>query len=608
MHSLENKKQAGSPAENGRAHRKKHVLVHLFSVCLALGITPGLVAPCSGQTRKKKKVQPPVVRFDTPVDSTKKKTEKPNKKATAEKKDERLQLPDVLIYGTDSEKRIVGKKITISPDNTELISPSTIYDPTHNIDVKKGSRAKLGQQEYMDKSSMGELNIYGGLYQLYGAAAKWWHDMTTFEYGIDADFSHTDGQFTNSQHDEMGLGFMVGLQPSRESALKATGRYQRIDYGLHGARLPLYRRELDFAAMQVAGELNPTENMQLRLDSGFEKASAKDTGDEVSTLLHDVDNLFLTLGAAATVYFDNSELKLKATATSDKVDHALNDTSGTSWQQVRLGYSFPISGRLSSELAMNYTAVKNGDQKQQMLRPDASFLYVPHQNFVASLSYSGGMKYTTWKAMMNRNPYMNLISQATPEREKWAVTAHIDWRVASDFVFKMKYEQRHVENFNFFARDTNGTFALNHGEFRLGLTSIGGRIDFNETMNLEFSLNVLSDGYKAGNNFDNLIDIPYRGEFHMPFRFEYKPIDKVRLTTTLSWIGARRTQLLPEEGTNNFEELSSYLNGIFSANWTLSDNVEIYGSFNNMLDDNYEKWSGYQENGASGRAGFRASW
>src|SRR5574341_1541078 len=85
-------------------------------------------------SQEKEKPQPPPPRLDLPDDSTA--TAEREKQEGKETASDRLQLPDVLIYGKDSEVRILGEKMTVSPDRLML-------EPLSEDDLRASGPAEM---------------------------------------------------------------------------------------------------------------------------------------------------------------------------------------------------------------------------------------------------------------------------------------------------------------------------------------------------------------------------------------------------------------------------------------------------------------------------------
>ncbi len=564
---------------------------------------------------KKKKPQAPKTRVTLPKDSTKTKAGQKGKSQNQKAKDERLELPDVLIYGEDSERRVAGEKITISGDQPELVNPSATYDPVKARDIQPAAERRQYQQELRrSQSTQAGLRVHGGQYEQIGVAGSLWQSLPSFNYGLDAIVDHTGGQFENSQRDNVTLGGRIGFGSGSRGRTRFEGRFSTLRYGLHGAVADsTYKRDVDTSELLYAGQYFLTSTLQTTLEAGFQTADLQDKVDTLATLPLNVDNTRYKLGIEIKQTIGGSEISLSGSTISDKAEGAINDSAEVKLHEASLGFDFNLGPKLNTTIALDYTRSELGSEIQTRLRPSVRLFLIPVEKIAATLSFTSGLSYRPWTDMFSTNPYISPFSRPRPENKVWDISAGIDWRLTPSFIVKGRFERKKINGLNFFLRDTEGAYTLNFDEFVLGLASIGGRLQVNDQLKAEFSFNIFDDSYKIGEgNFQGIFDVPYRGEFRAPLNIEYSPTEKLSLETNVAWIGDRRISILPDEvlpdGTPVFLKLPSYIYGGFNINYRISEQFGIFASANNILNDAYARWENYQEMGFNALGGFTATW
>ncbi|MCA9742839.1 hypothetical protein KC734_14975 [candidate division KSB1 bacterium] len=569
----------------------------------------------SQEKKKPEKPQAPPTRIKIPADSTKADSAQAKAgKAALPQNDERLQLPDVLIYGSGGEKRTAGKKITISPDQPELVNPPSLYNPLQTEDVEAGERQQLLQTGAKSKFRQFELAAFGGQYDLYGGNGKYWQSLAAFNFGIEADYSHLGGQFENSQDKRFSLGMRLGLTPSPGNNWRLSAQHVSADYGLYGSAVAGHTRETLATAAEFAGDFELSEVVRSSITAEFGKGDLRNAADAASAGLFDVENTYYAATGEVGAHFANSELKLQARTLGDQLDAAGNDSAEVKWHALNFSYNFALSGKVSAELSADYTAVSvDGAATQTRLRPGARMFLAPSRKLVITASFSSGFTYMPWQNALAANRYIANGTRPLPEDNKWRVTANVDWQVSRNFVFKAKYENQRIDGLNYFLRDSLGTFALHRDDFRMGLASVGGQLIFSETMKLDFSLNLFEDALRLnGQDFNNLYDVPYRGEFRAPVTLTLAPRKNLSFETQFAWVGKRRTALLQvAEAAGEvprFQELSAYLFSTIHMNWQAAQHVEIFAQANNLVDDGFDAWQGYPEMGLNALLGARYIW
>jgi hypothetical protein len=445
-------------------------------------------------------------------------------------------------------------------------------------------------------------------------AGGWWQAVSGFDFGVEAAGSRLVGQFENSQKDDLSLGFRLGLSPAASNQWRLYAQYAASDYGLYGSALPGHSREFVATAAKLTGQFELASGLKTLLEADFEKGDLRDAADSLAAALLDIDNTYYALSGELSRNFANSELRLRAKTLGDRVRTTANDSAEINWHAANLSYNFALSKKISAELSADWTAIKiDGGRTESKLRPGVRLFFAPSQKLIATASYNSGFEYLPWKNALSANPYLANATRPLPEKIDWKVAVKIDWQVTKSFIFKAKYENMQVDGYNYFTRDSLGTFGLQTGEFKLGLASIGGRLHFSDDVKFEFSLNIFDDAFLVGDgNYNTIFDIPYRGEFRAPLKIEITPVENLTVETNLAWIGARRTTLLPVElpdsQTGRFQELPAYLYASFLANYQIGEHFEAFGQLNNLFDDRYESWQGYQEMGMNGLLGLHYRW
>lgn len=192
--------------------------------------------------QEKEKPQPPSPRLALPDDSTA--TAEREKQESEEKTSDRLQLPDVLIYGKDIEVRILGEKMTVSPGRLML-------EPLSEDEVRTGGPAalagsKAARHEETSPPNNFRADLVGGSFGQFalGAFARFVRALTgsqpnkRMELSADLDFNRADGQFSNSDFRDWRLGVTGGYNwgEASRTQLRIGGGNRR--YGFHGAINP----------------------------------------------------------------------------------------------------------------------------------------------------------------------------------------------------------------------------------------------------------------------------------------------------------------------------------------------------------------------------------
>ena len=551
-----------------------------------------------------RKPQAPTTRIGIPEDSLKVDDSQRQTAKPAEKPDQRLKLPDVMIYGEDRAKRKAGKKITITPDQPELITPPSLYEPVQAEAIERGQRTTLDSTRKQRQRQL-ETSAFGGRYSQFGASAVWWQNLTDIDYQLDADFSRTNGQFPNSARDDLAVGLGLGWHPAENSQWRLQGNYLSADYGLYGAADPEDDRRLTQGRAEFTGEAGLADALSLELsaeigsadlqDKAFAAGQTRETRETASTLDH---------RAAATLKWalKNSEFNLEYETVGDQFEatHVGKvDLSESLWQAR---YAFLLGKSLGAQVSAGFSSRLVRGIRENKFRPGARLVYVPSQNVTLFGEFRSGYEYQRWTDRLQNNPYLQAGAYAVPADVLWDVDVEMEWRITPGLVLQAAFKRTRTDDYAYFERDSLGTFAIQTADVRLGEVSLGLELSLSEVLQAEFSLQSLEDAVRQDGDLVPELDLPYRPEMRIPAKLTYRPGKAWQIDLNLAFVGTRRTMLL------STEELPSYVNLGAGAAYRFNKTVELFLELDNLLDSNYEIWQGYREMGFNTILGARARW
>lgn len=577
----------------------------IYGMLATLGAAQAM--PAQEPQKKPEKPEAPAKRLDVPADSAA--ADSARRAARLQTKpapgEDRLQLPDVLIYGQDRGKRTGGRKITISPDQVELVSPPALYSPADLGDVPRSGRQDVPLPDQRGRTSQGTATAYGGQYGQAGVDGTWWQALPGFDYGIEAAWKRRDGQFSNSQMDSVALGARLGLMTGQASHLWIDAGYHGSDYGLYGATLRGYTRERIRTVAGFSSHFDLPSEIALAIDGQLQSGDVRDQLDSLAAPLHELDNFFVAVAADFAKVVKDSEFHLRVRGLRDRVTGLPFDTTSIEWYSANLSVDVPLGARVRAEMSANFTGTRFGGSNATRLRPGLQLVYVPGAAVVLSARFSSGITYTPWDQVLDANPYFSGRSRPFPEEKKWGLAANLEWQLSEAFLLRARYETSRIAGYNYFQRDAFGTFAIERGEWRLGQATVAGETQLSDKLRLDIRVKIFHDAFRTPDGrFDSLYDIPYRGQFQVPVELAFTPVPALTITPRVSWIDARRTAPLPEAG----RELSGFLYTGLDVSFTAGRVVILFGAVRNAINEDYDLWDGYQEFGAHAIAGLRAKW
>ncbi|MCG8565195.1 MAG: TonB-dependent receptor [Desulfobacterales bacterium] len=122
---------------------------------------------------------------------------------------------------------------------------------------------------------------------------------------------------------------------------------------------------------------------------------------------------------------------------------------------------------------------------------------------------------------------------------------------------------------------------------------------------LEFGLTYTYNDTKDPNG-EKLTRRP-ENKFHLNSR--YRPVEALQLNLDLFWVGVREAISSAKDVNGNaVDVLEKYTLVNFSAGYDLTENIQIYGRLDNLLDEDYEEAWSYATAGRSAYAGIKVSY
>lgn len=572
-----------------------------------------VIAAFSAGAQEKTKPQPPPPRLAVPDDSTK--TGAREKKDAGEQPAEKLQLPDVLIYGKDTEVRTTGQKITVSPDRLTVEPPTSGEAPRDSAAALLGSKASL-QQESKTSPNNFRASLAGGAFgQLevtaHARAARMLAQKDRrIEVSAGGNVNRADGQFANSDFREWHVEASAGYNWREASAVQLKIGGGNRQYGFYGAVNP----ELDAEVQKFSSEGHvrlPAGSTAEFTVSGQWQFDNYDYLQNGAAPDESVDERVSLLRATFEKRFRRAALQFAVESLSDRLDfpprstdlilrgsatNRLSQFSG----EVRFpaGRSFTITtgGRLTH-------AQSQGREQESRFGPLLRVVAVPRQRLALSAEFSNGWRYTTLTTRWSGNPYLAANKSVLPEEVTANLALAAEYRLVRGWVLKAQYSRVAVRGLNYYEREgATGLFALRQlDEVTLVDITLGMEMNFGDQFLLSGALHFLNDDIDDP-GLPVFADVPYRGEIWLPAKLEYLPTPKTRVVAEARLVGSRRITLIDNT------KLDGYLEVRGRGEWKALQSLTLFAEGRNLLDNSFEKWQGYREIGLNFVAGLAAAW
>lgn len=548
---------------------------------------------------QEKKAAPPPTSFEVKPDSANQKvnSKRKRKKAKSKKKDN-LNLPEVKIYGKNTTRHIGGEKKSVAGDKTELIVPDVDYQPMPLSDVEQGQRQTV-QKENAGKYQQVRSSLFGGQFAQMGASTEFWLANDHLDFGFDAGWQKSDGEFANQNSELLDAGFSFGYAAQKRKSWRLKFRHSSNDFGLYGALADSSKRNITGNQFDITVKSPLPFDVRGKANLQFKLISID--GNRSQGLLD--ERKVLSIDARISKNFDNIEFNFLPFAYFNRSIGGNLTNAYFDWFSLTAKSKIPFSSKFVMDISAAGQAIDFGVQRTNHGLFNLSALYVPSATTSVKFRFLTGYRFLEWQKLIQHNRF--ITNNLTPQVEKvsWSGAFSFDWRLRDAMTFSMSYSLQRIENFHYFERDSAGLFITPVVELIQRQFAVGLKFEPAQNLTLEGLLKL--EDYNLQNvvlNGRQFYDLPYFPAIRMPVKLSFTPWHKFKFSVNGEFIG-ERAFLLMDEG-----KLPAY--SAVSANVVLqvNEHLDLFFEGNNLTNSHHEIWQGYKAVGFNVLGGIHAAW
>jgi hypothetical protein len=541
------------------------------------------------------KAKPPPTRIEAKKDTLRSRPQPVKKKPEA-----KIEIPDVLIYGRDTMRRLVGEKLSPQKDSLEVVAPPVSFErrAADGFDQRK---MKLDAGEPLVRQT--RARFVGGRFATFTAEVARWGQSGGFDYTVEARLRRSNGQFPNSEYTRVDLGGAMGLALGPKLRGEVVAALRAYDYGLQGSTLPDRDRQVFSGELRSRWLWSAGAETEVELSA---EAGALRLEPAPASLLTQLgattDRWFRVKGKIA---WGPSERRLSLAGDLIADHYNNNPIPG---RDVRLGSVWgAASVRLSPQMSLLATlGVQRQDverERETFFAPQAKVLWQASQRFAFHASAGRELRYQPFVRLLDENAYLSITPTLLPEKVKAYMELGIEYKLSDEVTAVSVLRNERMDRYGFWQRsDSTGLFDYRRVD-DVGLTTagLGLRVAVPSGIEADMRLLILDDR-RGQPGSEEAFDLPYRERYQVPLRFSYRPSDQVRLRTTSTWVSSRRTRLDSSEALPAF--------------WVLDAEVEVQVTSSlalvvqgrNLTDRRYSLWQGFPEMGVVVMGGVVGRW
>jgi len=546
------------------------------------------------------KVKPPPTRMALPSDSVQAPGGQPQPAAAESEKPE-LELPEVLIQGTDRIVRLTNEKESVVPDNPALVRPDTppqVISSWFQLQAAKPRYQATGP--VVRRSTWGHLQ--GGSYATFTGDLGHWQEFGALTLHGRGWLDRSAGQYRNSQYTRGGLELHSDYHVNSRLTTSVEGGYRQSGIGLQTAALTgqtrtggtgtlgaglqwdvagntTFQGRVHFGSTRLTSDTNATELD--RTEDGWSEAS----GELVSQILG------FQLGARGR--YLRETLRRPGAAWENSA----------SFGEAGIESLFPLSGALSAGIGVNYHAVTTDSLgAANRVSPFGRINFVPGNWLGISATVYSGYDYETFTQRWRENPYAAHALPLRPEETSLGWKVSVEYRMTEALGIHAGIDYSAMNTLYYWQRDpATGYFtARDAGEVRIVQVQGGVTWQPGDWLDLRASLVTYSASYPTSSPLTGSAFIPYRPQVSVPLQATLSLPSAFQLTVDGEITGPR------EVGFGGVPALSGYdlLNASISR--TFAEKYTVLLSATNLLNIPYITWEQYSEPGIRVFLGVKA--
>ena len=512
----------------------------------------------------------------------------------------KIDLPEYVITGNAAIDLPNAEKQPVPEDSQSTIPLSLLSPPLTRSDeiaqVAIGSKKEIGER--IAPLLNGKMDA--GVGTFFSPQAGLWFGQTLGDYcySLDGQYSRTKGfaSFTDRSGGSIGLDGSTQLKSYNPyfdgSEIHAGMTYKSDTYHWYGTRIPsLSRNRTD---LTVSAGLKNWSRSPFVYDGvvGYESFEVSDSSKTVGET-----RVFLR--GATRLMASTIPLHVKLDAQLGSVSTG-NSSSGLAYIDVTVGSERYTWKALALDGSLNgYFAGGMDNQRILRLYPHLDVAYRLNDQHTLRVAYEPEIEPVTLSAKVFENRYLSSLSSIKHTDDQQDATLALESYWTAGTSTKLEARVQSIKDYPLYADSlSQGVWLLAYGG-RTTIASFSGEVFAKLRSNDYFAAKLTattSNNSKSGNA------IPYVPVFEVGISYTNQIASRWTGVATLTLIHQRKDNVV------NINTLPSILLIGLGCEYSFLRQAGVFFEIQNLLNEQYEYWRGYQENPFVLSAGFSLRW
>jgi hypothetical protein len=497
-----------------------------------------------------------------------------------------LNLPDVIIYGTERSIRKIGSKLNVKGESFQILTQH--IDSSSPSSVKQFRFRKLIHQEKMPSTAVkSKILLQYGSYNTPNVIVNRWQEFKHTNYGINIGYNRSDGQFENSQFYKTNGSLNLGIDASQSIKFSIKSELSKSEYGLYGSPIEQFNRSLTIGKAHIFSNYKLSSSLSSSMNFSIKQTNLSDDA-KIDSVNNEIQERALKLSADITKIIKTKTRLMFGVKYSH--NEIIDSTETLNHLIAFSGLTFPVADFLTLNTTVSYEKITSAKER---FSPTVELSFTPFRSIGLSFKGTRYYKANYFSELLNKSDYLSpKISQPITD-VKFDLNGKLELLLSKSIIFKTEASRKWIDNFLYWQKDNvDGLFLINTFQ-DLYLTTLSNGLEINIFDRLALTTNLI---------YYNDNTIPYLENYRLSNELKIKLPKGFVFKLKSLWIGPRQTLL------DDSYKLDDYVLLSFRGEKNINRHIFLTIGGENLLDQTYEIWEGFQEMGVRFNVGLKGEW
>lgn len=514
----------------------------------------------------------------------------------------RLELPDVLIYGTDRSVRMTGEKVTSEQKDVKLIAPTTVYQSLAK-ELDSDSQKNYFQSSKWGSGSQTILQLNAGRFSQFGILAGRYQEFKNYNYSLQGNYNRSNGQFQNSQYSEGSLKAQAGIRFTPNFVISGNGCYQSSDYGLYGAEIEELARKISGGKFKINTQWSDSPDRAIEFTMNYQRNNYHDR--DTTNYCADLAERNISLFSGFQTKLGSFPIAIHGLYQYSRLTPENDSIASQKFLQFKSSLSFSIKHYVTLKPALIFENLAlKPSFSGNLISPELEIVATPNDKLGVILKFSSGYSPLTYSNFWELNQFVSQRLQFIPSKKELDTKLGMEFNPFSKVTISGIVTYQKWDKYGYWVREAeSGLFTLNALK-NLALTtfSLQTRMTLLPNLKLDAGIQFVWDDVQADSATGNDRHTPYLERFRMPVSLGYQFDSTTEARLSFHWIGSRFISL------HDDAKLAAF--GLLQMNIEkrVQKHISAYLKGDNLLNQNYQLWQNFPGMKLYFEIGIKGNW